>query len=93
MKEYYECHITMKGNACQIEKAIKLYKWKFSSIEGDPDLGKGIKCYATKQFNMKFKKEFIIAVMKETAKEISEISFAKILRKKIEVVIYDERSK
>lgn len=91
MKQYYECHITMIGKPTVIRKSLKESGWKFSKIDGDPDLGKGVKCYATRQFNIKFKVEFILDVLVETALELAKNSGCRILRKKIEVVIYDNR--
>lgn len=93
MKQYYECHITMMGDPTTIAKATDVMGWKFSKIDGDPDLGAGIKCYATHQFNGKYTKEFILDVLNETAAEIENFSMCQILRKKIELVIYDERIK
>ncbi len=91
MKEYYECHITMIGDPTLIEAATQQTLWKFSCIEGDPDLGDGVKCYATRQYN---KKDTIVAIsyrMEETAKLIKKKSNCRILRQKIEYVLYDVR--
>jgi hypothetical protein len=54
----YECHITISpGCANLVQEIVKIKKlvestiqWKFSMIEGDPDLGLGMRCYATKWF-------------------------------------------
>lgn len=90
MKQYYECHITIKGDPCKIFSSIEKAGWKYSAIDGDPDLGKGVKCYATKQFNKRLSIDNIILKLKATADLIKELSGAKILRKKIELVIYDK---
>lgn len=92
MKQYYECHITLLGKPWEVSKVVEKLGWKFSVIDGDPDLGEGIKCYATRQFNMKYKTEFIIDIVDETAEEIAKAKGIKVLRRKIEIVIYDKKT-
>lgn len=93
MKQYYECHITMIGDPQYVIPMVEFIGWKFSAINGDPDLGEGIKCYATRQFNGKYTKEFILDLLNEAATEISKNEEIQVIRKKIEFVIYDERIK
>ena len=92
MKEYYECHITYINDKPWMRNTMKMCGWKFSQIDGDPDLGDGIKCYATKQYNTKFSRDEIIDKMTSLSDTL-ELSGAKILRNKIELVIYDKRMK
>lgn len=92
MKQYYECHITMLGEPEAIKRSMKKSGWSFSQIDGDPDLGKGIKCYATRQFNTRTTVPSIIRELNDKAKFIGEVAGARILRKKVEMVVYDERT-
>lgn len=94
MKEYYECHITMWApDPYEIAPIVEKTGWSFSVISGDPDLGSGIKAYATRQFNKRKLKENVILNMNTTAEFIKEFSGAVVLRQKVELVIYDERAK
>lgn len=93
MKEYYECHITMLGNPEQIKRYAEGVNWIFSKIDGDPNLGEGVKCYATRQYNINRTIEDIILELDSVSILIRQAAKAIILRKKIEKVIYDERIK
>lgn len=95
MKEYYECHITMDSELHSknyIQNCVEnLLGWKYSAINGDPDLGPGMKCYATKQFNAKHPPEDIVKWLDKAAAILYD-SDIKILRRKVEMVIHDNRS-
>ena len=91
MKEYFEAHITMIGNIEAVKPLVERLKWKFSAIEGDINLGNGIKLYATRQFNVKIGKEKAIKTLLETA-NLLQSKGVSILRRKIELVIFDDRS-
>lgn len=91
-KQYYECHITMTGHG-GLSQIVEQTGWKFSIIDGDIDLGDGVKCYATRQYNKRKPLAEILKEMNETAETIQKSTKGKILRKKIELIIYDERSK
>ena len=91
MTQYYEAHITMKGDPAVIRQLVEDTNWKFSSIDGDINLGDGIKCYATTQFNKKLGDEKIIDLLKGTAAFL-KMRGVEILRRKVEIVIYDDRS-
>lgn len=93
MKQYYECHITMVGDSEKIKKETENGGWKFSRIEGDPTLGDGVKCYATKHYNKKYHPEHITKALELTASQIAWLTDAKILRTKIELVVYDNITK
>lgn len=86
---YYEMHITMKGDKTLIKKYTEMYGWKFSAIDGDPTLGDGVKCYATFQYNSKYYINEAIDLLNATAKELKSHNVV-ILRRKIELVMYDE---
>lgn len=88
---YYEAHITLLGNSIHIENVVNTLRWKFSKIDGDASLGSGIKCYATKHFNVRFEKEFVLKELFNTANILKCHGF-EIVRRKIELVIYDDRS-
>lgn len=98
-KTYYEAHITMVRqpehmvmNSVLVEVAVKDLKWKFSKIDGDPTLGAGLKYYATKHFNAKQNKEMVLAELHHVADKLAENKNIKVVRRKIELVIYDDRS-
>lgn len=90
---YYEAHITMDTfpNVVYLEDLTKELGWKFSRIDGDPNLGNGVKCYATKQFNGNMYKGDVLGKLL-TAAAILEHQGARILRRKVELVLYDDRS-
>lgn len=93
MKQYYECHITLLGDKAEIKRAVEKVRWIFSYIDGDPDLGEGVKCYATKHFNIKEPQASVADLLQDTSAQIEWLTTAKVLRKKIEMVLYDERLK
>lgn len=89
-KTYYECHITLNGDPKRIETAVKNLCWKFSKIDGDPVMGDGVKCYATRHFNARKSPKFVLMFMHDTADCLSR-SF-EVTRRKVELVIFDDRS-
>lgn len=74
-----------------IQNAVETNRWSFSAINGDPDLGSGMKCYATKQFNKKHSLIDLASEMNTVAKNLRDQYNIKILRRKIEVVVHDDR--
>lgn len=91
MKEYYECHVTMLGDPDKIRPEVEANKWKFSAIDGDPVLGEGIKCYATRMFNIRMEESVVLRHLMNVAEYLSGRG-CKVLRRKVERVIYDDRS-
>lgn len=95
MKKYYEAHITFTAGTGELEtlkESVLGMKWKFSMIDGDANLGAGRKLYATRQYNYtKNDEQDLIARLLESASSLETLG-AEILRRKIEVVIYDDRS-
>lgn len=86
---YYECHITMEGTKQHIRNTVEnAPNWKFSAIDGDPALGDGVKCYATKHYNQKYDQEDVQKWVNEMADYLRESSI-KVIRQKIELVVYD----
>jgi hypothetical protein len=88
---YFECHVTMLGNPVEIRPVVESLKWKFSVIDGDPVLGEGIKCYATRLFNKKLGTEDVTKNLLRTAEALECQGFV-VLRRKVELVIFDDRS-
>ena len=85
-KSYYEVHITLLGLPSDLKRKVEALNWTFSSINGDPNLGTGIKCYAIRQYNIKLSLPAIIAKLEETA---ANFPASQVLRKKVELVVYD----
>lgn len=95
MKQYYEVHITFKTPSKEAAEAFTKKKaptWTFSAIDGDIILGAGIKCYLTKHFNIRTTEDDVLEELNNTAKNIDCMGID-VIRKKIELVVYDERLK
>lgn len=91
MTTYYEAHITMTGDRIALEAATKAVGWRFSAIDGDANLGDGVKLYATRQMNSRLGDDKDIEGLSLVA-DIMRAAGADVLREKVEVVIYDTRS-
>lgn len=89
-KQYYECHVTMLGMPNNIKPHVEKLKWKFSAIDGDPTLGDGVKCYATRHYNVKHSEKYVLKELFKIANELSKQNI-KVLRRKIERVVFDDR--
>lgn len=90
-KEYYECHITIASTVPDdVQKKVKEIGWLFSAIDGDPNLGPGVKCYATRQFPDRIPLVEVERYLREAAQCLKWDGFA-IRRLKIERVLLDER--
>jgi len=93
MKEYYECHVTIESvNQYMTELKVVATGWTFSAIDGDPVLGKGVKCYATKHFNSSKNKLEDVIAMVDFAAEVINDNVSKVTRRKVELVVYDTRA-
>lgn len=93
MTQYYECHITIKPGTTDkeiIHRAVEHYGWKFSSIDGDPTLGKEVFCYATQHFPMRYKVKYVIGSMNTVADALTNGGF-EIVRQKVELIVYDTK--
>lgn len=96
MKRYYECHITIHlpvGDSftrTYVAREVHNIGWTFSAIDGDPDLGSGVKAYATKHFNARRTCEGVVKDLEESAAKLASWG-CMILRKKVEFVMYDVR--
>ena len=90
MKNYYECHITMLGDPKTLKPIVERTGWKFSAIDGDIVTGPGVKCYATKMYSVIQNEERCLQQLMGTSQELKK-SGVKVIRRKIERVIYDDR--
>jgi len=89
----YECHITFFGDRKVIEGKVnnlKLDGWHFSAIDGDPDLGDGVKCYLTKHYGAEYGCEKVISYLDSMADYLGGFGLNSI-RRKVEVIIHDKR--
>ena len=91
-KAYYECHITIESaNKDKTKQAVEVLGWKFSAIDGDPVLGAGVKCYATRHYNHRHDSTSIVSITNHTASLLHDIG-EMVTRRKVELVIFDSRS-
>ncbi len=90
MRNYYECHVTIDGNPEIVRPLVQETKWKFSAIDGDSNLGDGVKCYATRQLNAKIPANEVLENLHRVADWLQEKGL-KILRRKVEMVLYDDK--
>lgn len=81
----------MLGNPKVLRPMVEKLKWKFSAIDGDPSLGEGLKCYATRFYNVKLALESVVFLVNDAARALN-FGGAKVLRRKVEKVVYDDRS-
>lgn len=91
MTQYYEAHITMVGDPKEIKPIVEAINWRFSCIDGDINLGEGVKCYATTQANIRVGDDNMIKRLNDVADAFVAMHL-NVLRRKVEVVIYDDRS-
>jgi hypothetical protein len=99
-QEYYECHITIVPDTSswpvefneRVKKAVERTGWVYSMIENDIILGHGSKHYATQHFNRDFTVPEVVQLLDITADMLQALGF-KIIRRKVELVLHDVRSK
>lgn len=97
MRQYYEAHVTMEVPTRiareHLKKKVESLRWKFSAIDGDINLGDGVKCYATRQFNARRGEDAVRHDLIATAQALADVTGVTVLRRKVELVIFDDRSK
>jgi len=90
-KRYYEAHVTMLGMPGEGRTLVERIRWKYSCIDGDANLGDGVKCYATRQFKGTLTEQQVVGLLNDAANLLAEHGH-KVIRRKVEVVIFDDRS-
>lgn len=90
MSPYYEVHITMETDPVRARAAVEGLGWTFSCIDGDPVLGRGIKCYATTFYKARKEVPAVQAELDDAAQRLRDAG-CHVIRKKIELVVFDER--
>lgn len=91
---YWEVHITIGKSFCSAAHAVKLLGpgWKHSQIDGDPQLGPGVKQYATKNYPHTMTAGEVQRELNQSAQFFRERNWL-VLREKIELVMYDTKGK
>lgn len=88
---YYECHLTIEPGERDLEYDIVTSGWKFSSIDGDPVDGRGVRSYATRHYKSSLPVEVPMERMHLLANQLEAIGH-RVTRRKVEQVVYDTRS-
>jgi hypothetical protein len=88
----FECHITIVDEPSIARTSVKkiveeLGGWKFSCIQGDPDLGAASFCYATRWFEDKQH----AVTMTHMYKDQFVREGLSVVRVKVEEVVHDSR--
>ena len=91
----YECHVTINQREGESRDYIKhsveaTTGWKFSAIDGDPVLGDGVKCYATKHVPVVVGIVEVIVAVESVAGALREIGLD-VIRTKVEFIVYDNK--
>lgn len=90
-RTYYECHVTMEAHPEYARPHVAAEGWKFSAIDGDPSLGRGLKCYATRHYNAKLPIDRVVELLVAVAAAL-DAAGCHVVRRKVELVVFDDRS-
>lgn len=88
---YYECHLTVSSGQRDLEFDVITSGWKFSSIDGDPVEGRGVRHYATRHYKSSLPVETVVERTHLLADQLQELGHV-VTRRKVEHVIFDTRS-
>jgi hypothetical protein len=96
---YFECHITVENkhgsiqdDEAKMREILETHEkgqWKFSKLEDDIILGPGSKMYATTHYPTDYGLRHVRSLMAITIKKLQE-SDLKVIRSKVETVVYDQ---
>lgn len=90
----YECHITtppppLPADRIYLEGLAKQHKFKTSQIDGDPLLGDKVYFYFTGHDD---DLERMMVRMNALSKDIQDLARVRVIRRKIEQIVLDERT-
>ena len=89
---YYECHITLALTPTCMKQAVESFNgWSYSAIDGDPDLGQTVLCYATRRTSAGRDLQEIIDHMAQVAAGL-KLCGGEVLRQKVELVLFDTKT-
>jgi hypothetical protein len=94
VKTYYECHITIEAREPlrgYVRSCVEALGWKFSAIDGDIVMGDGVKMYATRHYNARIPEDEMVLMLMSAADQL-RVKGLNITRRKVERVIFDDRS-
>lgn len=84
----FECHITIDSpEPDDVQTWVELIHWRFSKIDGDPQLGTGVRCYATQLYH----NQEVAVTFTNGAAEFLESKGLQVVRRKVEHVVYDTK--
>lgn len=92
-KMYYELHITIEGVPDEVKPhVVASTGWTFSAIDGDPVLGVGVKCYATRHIpaHLEIVEDEVLRHLTDEVERLEELG-CKVIREKVELVMHDRR--
>jgi len=91
MKRYYELHVTFVGPGGPALVSDPPTGWTYSRIDGDPDLGPGVKRYLTTHRPELLPERQLELDLALATKWLQEHGFT-VLRRKVELVVRDDRT-